>query len=112
MTWESFEPKNAGKISIGDFVTRDFKDSTSFVVPKIYEGMKSLIFIDKKRQLVKVEFGDKGRGKGTLGTNWIIEVLGEDSAVVYYDETALYMCPYSRGEEYMKKCLKELQVKI
>lgn len=111
MTWESFVPKYKTGITIGCFTVRDL-GTGALGMPKLYEGKKHLIFVDKKRGIVKIAFGDKGREQRTLGTSWLKEIIGENSCIAYHDEDEMYLSPYSKGEEYLRKVLLELKIKV
>lgn len=95
---------------IGSFTTKVIKSTLS--IPRQYRGKK--FTIESKGDVVRVRLDERGLRitNSGIGVPTAVQKLmkNERQAVAYRDEFALYLCPYSKGQEYLNAFLKKERI--
>lgn len=90
------------KKRIGFFATINL-NSSGFALPSFYSG-KTFRLEFTGKNILCLRFGEGI--KKSLTENDLkrfAEIIGDDMAVIYFDEDSIYMSPYRYGEEYIRK---------
>lgn len=95
--------------SLGNFDVIDL--NKVFIFPVFYKGNGFTVKFLTRERAIKITFEPLLKLKNSVKLGyWFMSVIGENMAIVYYDDDAIYISPYSKGAEYLKEVLRKLGV--
>jgi uncharacterized protein YjcR len=114
MVWQLVvSGRRTNALQVGKFGTRSLKFGGK--TPNVLVDKNANWYFDRETKIAKLQVEKNGMKniKASLSIpKPILEGIKEEQAVVYLDENALFLAPYSKGEEYLKKILKKDGIEI
>ena len=108
MEWIKITSSGRRKMHIGDF--KVISNTSAFGLLEEHKGRTHNKYLHEKLKLVKFAFEKDGMFKSKTNVTinkQINERLDKETQLVaYYDKDAIYLAPYSLGQEYIEKFLR------
>lgn len=111
MVWELVEPFKRIGWKMGEITVRSVK--TSFIVPESLVGRGFNWYYDKETGIAKIQIEDKSIRKLKHAVSLpkkLSEQFGDEQAICFYDENAIYFGTYKAGQKKFMQFLKQHKV--
>jgi len=111
MAWNLMKSRSGSHWSIGTFKVRQFNTGLSLPLFLRTKAFNKYAHDKEKILMIKFEKNAKFQSKSCVSVDVNSkEFIKEDQVVGYLDEDAIYLCPYSKGQEYLEAFLRKERI--